>query len=265
MATIRLTDGGKEFTIPYSLLKSLAEHYPDGPQAAELGNALLELGIPSITEELVDKKFLTVEQRDAIWENGDVDVRRRLFRVSEFLSYLTDDQAREIVELDDAKMLANVAELSEDLYPGDGGGMRLSGAAADMLINHIRTHENMGVRAALAENSMTPPQFYPPFLEYIRNGYRLVWDLFEKVSVEDIRALNGQSREILVALAKSIEDVSSAEARKAAITMLAAHPDPEVRLALAENEFAPRLAFELLTQDTEPEIASIARGKLEKA
>lgn len=168
-----------------------------------------------------------------------MDVRRRLVRVSEFLSHLTDDQVREIVELDDAKMLGNVAKWSENLYPGNGGAKRLSDEAADMLINHIRTHENMGVRAALAENSGTPPQFYPPFLEYVRNGYRLSWDLFEKVSVEDIRTLNGQSREILVAHSKSIEDVSSAEVRKAAITMLAAHPDPEVRLALAENEIAP--------------------------
>lgn len=61
MATIRLTDGGKEFSLPYSLLKSLAENLPDEPHAAEFGNALLDLNIPSITEQLVDKEFLTVE------------------------------------------------------------------------------------------------------------------------------------------------------------------------------------------------------------
>lgn len=265
MATIRLTDGGKEFTIPYSLLKSLAEHYPDGPQAAELGNALLELGIPSITEELVDKEFLTVEQRDAIWENGDVDVRRRLLHVSAFLSHLTDGQAREIVELDNVKMLETVAEWAEKLYPGDSGAMRLSGAAADMLINHIRTHENVNVRAALAENSGTPSRFYPPISEYVRNGYSLRWKTFEGASVEDIRALDAQQRTLLVALAENIEDISSVEARKAALAMLVAHPDPEVRLALVQNDAAPRHAFELLTKDAEPEIASIARAKLETA
>lgn len=264
MATIRLTDGGKEFSLPYSLLKSLAENLPDDPQAAELGNALLDLNIPSITEQMVDKEFLTVEQRDSLWNSGDVDVRRRLLHVTEFLCHLTDEQAREIVELDTVEMLETVAEWSEKLYPGRDGGVRLSGAAADRLINHIRTHENEKIRAALAENPDTPAKFCPPFREYIRNGYSRRWKVWEMISVEDIEALDGQSREILVDLAENVEGITSSEARRAAIEMIVAHPDPEVRLALARNEDAPCFAIEQLAKDTEPEIAGIARGKLEK-
>lgn len=57
MTIIRLTDGGKEFRIPYSLLKRLAEIYPDEPQAAELGSALLELGIPSTPRSWLTRIF----------------------------------------------------------------------------------------------------------------------------------------------------------------------------------------------------------------
>lgn len=263
MATLRLTECGKEFSFPYSLLKIIADRYPDGSQGAELGNALLDLGIPSITERLVDKKFLTVEQRDTLWDSGDVDVRRRLLHVEAFISHLTDAQAREIVEMDNVKMLETVAEWAEKLYPVRDGAKRLSGAAADMLIEHIRTHENMKVREALMKNISIPDKFCPPFSEYVKNGCRLVWHIFEDVTMEDIQALDGQSREVLVGLAENVEDISNPKVLKAAVIMLVAHPDPEVRLALVENDFAPRFALELLTQDTDPEIAAIAKDKLE--
>ncbi|WP_165077885.1 MULTISPECIES: hypothetical protein [unclassified Desulfovibrio] len=263
MATLRLTAGGKEFPFPYRLLKILADNYPSGPEAAELGNALLELGIPSITERLVGKEFLTVEQRDALWESGDVDVRRRLLHVEDFISHLTDAQAREIVEQDNVKMLETVAEWAEKLYPARDGAKRLSGASADMLIEHIRTHENIKVREALMENPSVPGRFTPPLPECVKNGCSLAWYIFEDVTMADIRALDGQSREVLVALAENVEDITNPEARKAAVAMLCAHPDPEVRHALVENDSAPRFALELLTQDAEPEIAAIARDKLE--
>ena len=51
-------------------------------------------------------------------------------------------------------------------------------------------------------------------------------------------------------------------ARKAAITLLATQPDPEVRLALAQNEATPLRAHELLATDADPEIAALAAEKL---
>ncbi|MBD5538533.1 MAG: hypothetical protein HDQ94_00820 [Desulfovibrio sp.] len=262
MAIIRFTEGGKEFPLSHKLLMALAQNCTDGPLGAELGRALLSLGIPSLTEELVDKDFLTAAERDAIWENGDLDVRRRLLREEAFLSRLTDAQAREIVAQDDVEMLETVGEWSERLYPGREGGLRISGAVADMLIDHIRTHENASVRAALAENSWTPPRFYPPLEEYVRNGYRLRSYPFAALKVEEVDLLRGLSREVLKELAFRVGDIGETEARQAAVTMLAAHPDPDVRQALAENEGAPRLAHELLARDTDPEIAALAAQRL---
>lgn len=265
MASIRLTEGGREFPLANSMLKSLASNCPDSPLGEELARALIALGIPSLTEELVHKDFLTPEERDAIWERGDIDVRRELLRQRDFLSRLTDEQAREIVAQDDVEMLKNVGEWAEHIYPGREGGIRISGAAADMLMEHIHGHENASVRAALAENYYAPPRFYPPLAEYIRNGFSMRGYSFAGLRVEDVEALRGRSREVLVALGRNVDDIEDREARKAAVTLLAAHPDPEVRLALAENEKAPLLAHELLAGDADPEIAALAAERLTKA
>lgn len=265
MATIRLTKDGREFPIPHSMLKDLASACPEGPLGRELGRALLALGIPSVTEELLHKDFLTVEDRDAIWAAGDIDLRRRMLGFKEFLSQLTDAQAREIMEQDDVEMLQAVGGWCECLYPGDDGGVRISGAAADRLMEHIRNHENAEVRGAMAKNSFTPPRFFPPLKEYIRNGYDMGGYPFAGLSVEDVALFKGQSRDMLEVLAYHVDDIEDRDTRKAAVSLLADHPDPEVRLALAENDNAPRLAFELLAADADPEIAALAVEKLENA
>lgn len=260
MATIRLTEGGKEYPISHSMLKNLAAECSDGPHDRELGRALLGLGMPSVTEELIRKDFLTVEDRDAIWASGDLDLRRRLLRDPDFLTRLTDAQAGDIVEQDDVEMLKAVGEWTERLYPGGDGGLRISGAAADRLMERIRNHENASVRAALAENPYASPRFYPPLAEYLRNGYDMRCYPFAGLSMEDVDLFRGQSRDVLEALAREVENIEDKEARKAAVALLAAHPDPEVRLALAENRGAPRLAQELLAADADPVIAALAKG-----
>lgn len=263
MATIRLIKDGREFPLPHSMLKNMASACPDGPLGRELGRALLELGIPSVTEELLHKDFLAVEDRDAIWAVGDIDLRRRLLGFRDFLSQLTDAQAREIMEQDDAGMLQAVGEWCEYLYPGRDGGIRISGAAADRLMEHIRSHENAEVRGALAKNYYTPPRFNLPLAEYISNGYDMRGYPFAGLSVEEVALFKGRSRDMLETLAYHVHDIEDRETRKAAVTLLATHPDPEVRLALAENDDAPRLAFELLAADADPEIAALAAEKLE--
>lgn len=265
MATIRFSEDGREIPLTHSMLKSLASGCPDGPLGEELARALIALGIPSITEELVKKDFLTPGERDAIWDNGDLDVRRQLLGESDFLTRLTDAQATEIMELDDVEMLRTLGHWVEYLYPGQDGGVRISGAMADRLVAHLRAHENASVRAALAENSLTPPRFYPPLAEYIRNGYDMRHYPFAGLSVADVALLEGRSREVLEALAWHVEDISDKEARKAAVALLAAHPDPQVRFALADNGSAPRHAHELLARDADPAIAALAAEKLETA
>lgn len=265
MATIRFTEDGKEFPITNSMLKSIARACPKGPLGKVLGSALIALGIPSVTEELLDGDFLTIEDRDAIWAAGDIDVRRRLIQDRDFLAQLTDIQAREIVEMDDVEMLQAVGRWNEYLYPARDGGFRISGAAADSLMEHIRNHENSSVRAALANNSITPLRFVPPLEECIRNNYEMRGYPIAALSEEEISLFKGKSREMLAVLAYRVEEIKDTAARNAAVTLLATHPDPEVRLALAENYEAPRLAFEMLASDTDPEIAALATEKLGKA
>lgn len=265
MVTIRFNENGKEFPIPCSMLKSMARVCPEAPVGRDLGKALIALGIPSITGELLHKDFLTAEDRDAVWSTGDTYLRRLLLRVRDFIAGLTDAQAREIVEEDDVEMLQTVGEWCEYLYPGREGGVRISGAAADSLMEHMRNHTNASVRAALAKNIYTPPRFKPALVEYIRNGYDMWTYPYAMLSVEDVALYKGQPWELLDDLAGRVDDIEDAEARKAVVTLLANHPDPAVRLALANNENAPRLAFELLAADGDPEIAALAAEKLEKS
>ncbi|WP_165076324.1 MULTISPECIES: hypothetical protein [unclassified Desulfovibrio] len=265
MVTLRFTENGKDFPIPCSLLKSMAQACPDGQAGRDLGKALIALGIPSITGELLQKGFLTAEDRDAIWATGDTYLRRKLLKGHDFIADLTDAQAREIVEEDDVEMLESVGKWCEYLYPVFGGADRISGAAADNLMEHIRNHANASVRATLAKNIYTPQRFKPPLTEYIRNGYDMWTYPFAELSVEDVALYKGQPWEVLQDLAGRVGDIEDVEARKAVVTLLAHHPDPAVRLALANNGNAPRLAFELLAADADPEIAALAAEKLEKA
>ena len=265
MATIRFTEGGREYPIPHSMLTSMAMLCPEGPAGEELGRAMFALGIPSLTESLMYSGFFTTEDRDAIWATGDIDLRRALVEEEKFLSQLTDAQARDIMEQDDVDMLKAVgkaAGLLDDVVDGDG---RISREAADSLLEHIRHHKNVSVRAAMAQNPNTPPYLYPPLGEYIRNRYDIPVDYpLTDMSVEDVAEFKGKSRTLLEWLGCQVDQIEDEEAQDAAIRLVAAHPDPGVRLALVECEDTPRLALELLAGDPDPEIATRVAEKLEQ-
>lgn len=263
MATLRFTEGGREYPVPLSMLTGMAMVCPEGPVGEELGRAMLALGIPSVTEEVLNGSFLTADDRDAIWAAGDIDLRRDLVEEGDFLTRLTDAQARDIVEQDDMDRLKAVGQsagLLDDAADGDG---RISRAAADRLLEHIRSHKNVSVRAALAGSTNTPPRFSAPLAEYLRNGYELQCYPFAGLSAEDVALFRGRSRKTLEAVAQRLNVIEDCEARKAAVTLLATHPDPGVRLALAKWA-APGLAFELLADGADPEIAAVAAKVLEK-
>lgn len=266
MATIRFTEGGREYPIPHSMLTSMAMVCPEGPVGEDLGRAMLALGIPSLTQALLLAGFLTTEDRDAIWATGDIDLRRDLVEEEKFLSRLTDAQARDIMEQDDVDMLKAVGQsagLLDDAADGDG---RISRAAADRLLEHIRGHKNVSVRGALAQNPDTPPHLYPPLAEYIRNRYDIPADYpLTDMGVEDVALFKGRSRALLEWLGCQVDQIEDEEAQEAAIRLVAAHPDPGVRLALVECEDTPGLALELLAGDPDPEIAAVMAEKLENA
>ncbi|MBD5646129.1 MAG: hypothetical protein HDQ89_00395 [Desulfovibrio sp.] len=265
MATIRFTEGGREYPIPHSMLTTMAMVCPEGPGGEDLGRAMLALGILSLTESLMYSGFFTTEDRDAIWVTGDIDLRRNLIEEEKFLSRLTDAQARDIVEQDDVDMLKAVGQSAGLLDAVADGGGRISREAADRLLEHVRHHKNVSVRAALAQNPNTPPHLYPPLAEYIRNRYDIPVDYpLTDMSVEDVAQFKGKSRTLLEWLGCQVDEIEDEEAQEAAIRLVAAHPDPGVRLALVECEDTPRLALDLLAGDTDPEIATRVAEKLEQ-
>ena len=85
MFTLHFSEG-KKVQLGYRLLKVLAENLPEEKEYTELTEALLELGMPSISEELIGNSLLTKAQYDTLWENGNLDVRRSLVDEEDFLA-----------------------------------------------------------------------------------------------------------------------------------------------------------------------------------
>lgn len=65
------------------------------------------------------------------------------------------------------------------------------------------------------------------------------------------------------ALAFLAGNIQNRMARQSVIDMLCAHPDPAVRLELAENRQAPRSALKRLLEDDEPDVVQAARRSLD--
>lgn len=161
MINVKLTVNGKDFPIHYRLLSAVANDLPDEPQYAALTQELLALDIPSITEKLLARRVLTNEDRDSIWRNGNLHLKRLLAGVEAFRRNLTDAQAEEIITLNNRKILQILASCAEDLYPDpeEKKPMRMSGKMADTLLNFIFHHRDSEVRRMLAENPNTPAKF----------------------------------------------------------------------------------------------------------
>lgn len=262
MATITLTEGGKAYPINYNLLVALAENLPEKATYNDLVSELLELGIPSITEKLIDRKHLKDAQRDALWASGNIDVRRALVQNRNFRAYLSDQQARDIIADNDVETLKSLARYSEMLYPDGNSDQadRLSGEVADSLMNFMRNHENSEVRCQLAENVDTPSKFLPPFCDSLKLGCsRFNLKGFKS---DDLPFLATASRDVLKNFANNIEEISDKSLRREVGKILAANVDPEVRIELAENENAPISVLRLLLNDNEPDVVDAAKETL---
>ena len=262
MATITLAEGGKAYPINYNLLVVLADNLPDNSAYNELAAALIDLGIPSITEKLVSRENITMKQRDALWASGNIDVRRALIDENVFLADLTDQQAHDLIADNDVEALKRVAAYSELLYPdGDNDQAdRLSGEAADALIKFIRDHEDSEVRQELAENVGTPPKFLPPLRDSIKHGSRRF--NLKGMTSDDMILLETASRKALENIANNIEEIQDKSLRREVGNFLASHIDPSVRLALAENGNAPISLLRLLLKDSEPDVVASAKETL---
>lgn len=146
MFDAKLIVNGQEFPIHYKMLNEIAGNLPNSGHYAPLAQALLALGIPSITRELIGNVALSVEDLDSIWEKGDIDMKRRLVDEEAFRKNLTDAQAEQIISCNDSEMLKYLARYAEDLYPmrDEKQAMRLSGKMADALLECMLNHADGG-------------------------------------------------------------------------------------------------------------------------
>lgn len=264
MHNVQLIINGQAFPVHYRLLLAIAEHFPEDDHYGELARALAALNVPSVTENLIDSPQLTPQDRDALWAAGDADIRRDLVSTSAFLRHLTDAQAQDIIAADDPDMLESVARRSNRLYPDRAGrqGTRLSGALADALLERVAGSRYPVVRQTLAEHRNTPLKFRPSLRECMESGFSVRHGGFSDLQTEDIDLLGAAARETLLSLANEVESIEDDAARQRAIDLLCAHPDPSVRLELAENRQAPRSALRRLLGDAEPDVVMAARQSL---
>lgn len=262
--TARIVVNDQEFPLHYELLLAIAKNLPASEHYRPLAKALVALGVPSITCGLLKYSgaLLAQDDLDALWGSGDADIRRCLVEKAEFVGQLTDAQAQAIIATDDPQTLKSTARQANLLYPARTGvqGMRLSGAMADTLLEHLAHSRYPEVRLALADD-VIPFKFRPPFRECLESGFS-VKSAFSGIQPEDIVHLRVVPLETLQHMAYSVEKIANSEARKGVIHLLCAHPDPSVRLELAKNSQAPKSALVRLLTDVDPDVCLMASETL---
>lgn len=263
MADNKIIINGQEFPIHYLLLKAIANNLPDQQNYAPLGKALVGLGIVSITKDVLDSDLLDTPTMDGIWDLGNLELRRKLAGKSDFVKMLTDAQAREIMEAGDPGVLKSIALDAELLYPDESSeqACRLSGEMADALIRHIQNHPNNDVRLKLAENYRISGKFRPSFMESIKLGCSTSRVNYPRMTNDDIAHLPELPNGILRNMARCVENIKDGQVRRKVIDFLCAHPDPAVRMVLANNRWAPQYAMDLLENDADADVAYIARNR----
>ena len=265
MIILHFEEQDKKIEVNYALLKAIADNMPQNEQYSNLVGAIFELRIPSLSISLANNRLLSLNQRDKLWDMGDISARRVLVSDRDFLGQLTDKQAQEIITTDDVEILKYIANYAELLYPEEGSlqASRLSGTMADSLLEHMAKHSESSVRQALAENSGTPSKFRPTIADILKMGIN-GWYHYElsNLSSDDVQALKNADREALDYCANNIEDVKNSAIRKELAEFIASYPDAGLRLSLAENTRAPIFILKKLLHDADADIVASAKKTL---
>ena len=260
MMYLRLREDGPEFPIGYGLLLSLAGTLRRRNRYPELTTALLELGIPSLTEKLLNMLRMETEQRDRLWDSGNLETRRALLDNTDFIRELTDNQAQDILAADDIPMLRQLARWCE-LLEGDLSGQRLSPAMRDRLWLHLRRHADRRILEELADNNHLPDAIAIPVDERLRLGLPIDNAAFRALRQDEIPALFQAPLSTLMKLAEHTENIRDPDVYRTVLERLAAHPDPAVRLALAEHTTDADI-LTTLAADPDPGIRATAEVRL---
>lgn len=261
MTDNKLVINKQEFPLNYKLLQIIARMLPQEAHYAPLAKAILTLNVPSITSELISNEILEPSDLDAIWGTGDLELRRALLDESAFLEHLTDAQADEIIGANDHYMLMSVAENADMLLNGDETA-RLSSKKGKELLKFLSDHADLSVRNAILENEQLEAKWKLPLKEMLENNYQLTVDQLATLTEKDIENLMKTTRDNLVLTAEYVEKIKNKQARQKIAELLAAHPDPKIRLTLAANWEAPQKTLEKLATDADEDVSAKAKSNI---
>lgn len=259
MITLNFEEQHKTIVINYKLLKALSKNI-SRYSFPELADALFNTGIPSIIKVLINE--LTMQQADSLWDSGNREFRQALLRSPSFISQLTDKQAQDIIQLNDSIMLENFAGRTSYLYQTEPEEVRrLSASMRITLRDFILNCGNPLVYRALAGYS-TAKSFRLPLREYIKNNFFVRNEDIERITDDDLPSLHDANIDTLEAIADYIEGITDTELQKKVTDILLQHEDPKLRIRLAKNLDSPRYAYDILLNDSEPDVVAAARRTL---
>lgn len=268
MATLEFPDQGKEFPVSYRMLLNLAEKFPIDKKYSSLAKELLKLGIISISDELLRNAVLSIKDGDEIWEGSDLQTRALMLKNPGFMNSLSNGQADDIIRDNYGPALTNLAASAHFLFANSKDG-RLDKEKREELMAFLLACKQPGVRFNLANDSRLPRQYRATLFEQI--AFHVPWDAldFNNMDATDLPELERISPEAVSYLAHKIKDLRKRPLREAAIQYLSEHPDPGVRLNLAQfagwdgsipGDLLP--AIERLCGDPEPDVAAAAEKSL---
>ncbi len=264
MTNVEIIVNGMSFSVDYKLLAAITNSFPAEHQYAALGRQLIDLGINSITENLVYNMEYNQELFDRIWETGDLQLRRVLLEDSDFFENLTDSQAQEALDSNDVEIFCTLARNCEKLIYPANSNRRLSADTGLPIVEALAHNDHIEVRHNFLHNPDLPEKFRPDFARLVtENITEPDDDAISTMQESDLNLLPRVNNAILLSLAENIEFIENKKVRKGVALYLATHPDPAIRIALAANPNAPRAAFEILLADSEPDVVAEAKDSLE--
>ena len=268
MDEVKIIIGEDEFKVNFEFLISFTKSLPEEEKYSKLAARITALNIPSLTAALLEKDgLLTTESLDALWDMNDLNIQRSLVSNSQFMAYITNDQARRIMELDDGYIwnaLAQNAEYLLDEIPFLETRIRLSEEMAMRLYESLRKLSVGLVQDTLDFNYQIPKKYWRPLSEYIKAGCRPQSMNVECADMDTVAALPDAAYRYLYVFAQSLQDIKDERAKKGVALFLLSQPDPYLRLELAENSSVPAWILERLISDEEPEVREAARKSLLK-
>lgn len=278
MQNITLTLNGRKFRLGYRLLAAIAANFPAGEQSEEqyeqyhgIALAILSLGVPSLTEKLIACDALPLSTLHELWQNGPIQLHRRLLENRRMVATLTIEEAECIIRENDRQCLMSLARLSPLLpwmWAMRDGITRTLPMQTWLLLGHMRRSEYQEVKRILyqkaAELNLFGGPFPPPSpLEAIACRVPLECISFRNLQPDELPLVMALSNSVLTALARAIDSIAHDRVRESCRELLSRHQDPAIRLAMIEGAGPLSPTLSLLAGDAEPDVASLAARRLE--